>query len=207
MASYPVEDIRLMENYELAQKYSLDTASLLKLVKVQMCMKYQEINSKILHVIREHAVENARSAGIERKLDENIEAFIKHNANLSGRKVDYQLKSGGKVDGSHTGTKPDIDGQILEIIACGRDGFKAYDDVSKSGVSESEAGERSLEDIEEEEVLDEMQDKYIDQLEIDMPNICRFFPKIEPDGSTKKVQFSVAKRVSENRCNNCNFCA
>ena len=186
MAGYPIEKYRLMDNYDLAQKYSWDTASLLKLVKIQMCMKYQEINSKILHVIHEHALENAKSAGFERKLDENIEAFIKQSANLRGRNVDYRVKSLGKIDDS---------------VTKGAVRHKELDEVSKSDATVSDVSERYLEDIEEEEeieVLDEMQDKYIDQLEIDMPNINRFFPKIEPDGSTKKVQFSVGKRVSEN---------
>lgn len=51
MAFYPYGEVRLMEDYELAKAYSWDLPSALKLVKVEMHMKLQEFNDRILHAI------------------------------------------------------------------------------------------------------------------------------------------------------------
>ena len=205
MASYPVEGIHLMENYDLAQKYSWDTASLLKLVKVQMCMKYQQINSRILHVIRSHALDSVKSASSERKvdgivksagsdrnLDENIEAFLKQDLNFSRQSIEYRIKTHDKE--IHDKDKQDSD----HSVNSSEEKTKTDEvEICKFDVSKRNLDQEYLEVIEEEEVLDQMKHGDIDQLEIDMPNINKFFPKIEPDGSTKKVQFShVGNRVS-----------
>ena len=216
-----------MENYDLAQKYSWDTESLLKLVKLQMCMKYQQVNSKILHVVKQHEVDSVKSAGPERrastghirklsadsvrkfsanserkhavhcdwklsadgerKLDESLEAFVKQDQNFSRQKIEFRIKSQEKNKSS----KVDANGSGTE---------RSNGDSLKDSISEREAGyleviEEEPEEVEEiEEVLDEMLNGEVDQLLIDMPRINQFLPKIEPDGNTKKVQFSYTGR-------------
>lgn len=47
-----------MDEYELAKAYSWDLASSLKLVRVEMHMKLQEFNDRILHAIHTVDIEN-----------------------------------------------------------------------------------------------------------------------------------------------------
>lgn len=55
MAIYPYREFKLMDNYELARAYSWDMRSTLKLVKIEMHMTLNELNSNILEVIEEHS--------------------------------------------------------------------------------------------------------------------------------------------------------
>ena len=218
-----------MENYDLAQKYSWDTESSLKLVKLQMCMKYQQVNSKILHVVRQTEADNVKSAGPqrrastgqirrlsadgvrkfsanterkhevhrdwklsaagERKLDESLQDFVKQDQNFTRQHIEFRIKSqekkdkekSEKTDRRGSGSNRSTTGESLKDSVSEREGGHLE-------VIEEEPDEEAVQ--EEEEVLDELLDGEVDQLLIDLPRINQFFPKIEPDGNTKKVQFS-----------------
>ena len=232
MASYPVKGICLMENYDLAQKYSWDTESLLKMVKLQMCMKYQQVNSKILHVVRQNEANTVKSAGPERrastgqirklsadsvrkfsanterkhavtrrdwklsaagerKLDESLQEFVKQDQNFSRQNIEFRIKSQDKKDKSGKGDRK----------GSGSDRSTSGESL-KDSVSEREGGyleviEEEPEEVEEvEEVLDELLDGEVDW-------VTQYLPKIEPDGNTKKVQFShTGRRPVSYNCEN-----
>jgi len=48
-----------MENHELARAYSWDMGSTLRLVRLEMHMKFQEFNHKILQVVHDHTTDSS----------------------------------------------------------------------------------------------------------------------------------------------------
>ena len=171
MAFYPYGEVKLMEDYELAKAYSWDLPSALKLVKVEMHMKLQEFNDRILH-----AVHTTDITDYEKFHDE----FFKKEAQ---KEVDtYSIDD------------EDVEEEGDEVLQLGLNHEEGNSTEEEEGTEEVD--QDSTRRQTEEEVFDEMRDKVVDYLDLIMPNLSLKLPNIEHDVQHKKVQFSDGRKKS-----------